>query len=112
MSSATSIRSGELRQCVQFMEDVGERIAGGSVEPDFRPVGNPVPCKVEPLSGGKSFLAQQAQSKVTHTITLRYRSGISPHWRIKWGTRVFEIARVIDVEERRRKIEISAIEVT
>lgn len=111
MSSATSVRAGELRHRIQFQENIGTGGEGGSIEAVWRPIGNPVPCSVTPLSGGKQFLAMQAQSRVTHIIAMRYRGGIDPHWRILWGARVFEIERVIDVEERHRKIEISAAEV-
>lgn len=112
MSSATVIRSGTLRHRIQFLKDMGTVDDGGSVPPDFQPTGNVVQCSVTPLSGGKQYFAQQEQSRVTHSIVMRYRPGIDPHWRIQWGTRVFTIERVIDVEERHRKIEISAAEVT
>lgn len=111
MSSAASIRSGELRHQVYFERDAGTKDDGGSVVPVWRPVGNPFRCSITPLSGTKQLLAMQAQARVTHTIVMRYRQGIDPHWRIRYGVRVFEIVSVTDVEERHRKIEILAAEV-
>jgi SPP1 family predicted phage head-tail adaptor len=107
------MRAGELRHRVQFLRKVNtEQDEGGSLPEVWQPTGNPVPCSVVPLSGSKQFMAMQAQSRVTHTITLRYRDGISPHWRVKWGDLTFQIERVIDVESRRRKIEIQAVLIT
>lgn len=113
MSSATAIRSGELRHQMQFLRNVNATPdEGGSLPEDFRPTGNPFRCSLTPLSGGKQFLAQKAEGRVTHGIVLRYREGIDPHWRIRFGSRVFTIERVINVEERNRKLEILAVEIT
>lgn len=112
MSSSTVIRSGTLRHRAVFLRDEGVRLPGGSVTKDWQPIGNEFQCSITPLSGNEAFRAMQAQSRITHTIVLRYREGISTHWKIRWGTREFIIERVIDVEERRKKLEISAVEVT
>jgi SPP1 family predicted phage head-tail adaptor len=112
MSSAASVRSGELRNKIQFMENAGERVSGGSVPPAWVPTGNPARCKVDPLSGSKLFLAMQSQARVTHEITMRYRGGINPHWRIKFGTELMEIVSIVNVEQRNRKLVIMAASIT
>lgn len=65
---------------------------------------------IEPLRGMERVRAMQIQDTTTHKITLRYRSGILPRHRIKFGTRLFNIHSVINVEERNRWIEIMAEE--
>jgi SPP1 family predicted phage head-tail adaptor len=52
----------------------------------------------------------QLQERVSHKITIRFRSGITAKMRIKFGTRMFNIRSVINIEERSRWIEIMADE--
>lgn len=112
MSSASSVRSGELTQRIQFQRNAGTRVGGGSTDAIWVPLGNTVACKITPLSGGKQFLAMQAQSRVTHEIEMRYRGDVGPHYRIKWGDSILEIDRIINVESRNRKLLIMAVLVT
>jgi len=55
---------------------------------------------IEPLTSREYFQAQQMQSDVTHKIRMRYLVGLRPDWRIKFGTRIFDIKSVINPEER------------
>jgi SPP1 family predicted phage head-tail adaptor len=55
---------------------------------------------ISPLNSREYWAAQQVQSDVTHKVSMRYYSGIQPHWRVKYGTRVFDITSVINVGER------------
>jgi SPP1 family predicted phage head-tail adaptor len=58
-------------------------------------------ANVEPLAGRTFWAAQQAQSDVTHTITLRYYPGLEPErFRFKKDNRVFNITSALDLEER------------
>jgi SPP1 family predicted phage head-tail adaptor len=59
---------------------------------------------VEPLSGREYFQAQQAQAKVTHKVTMRYRSGVTPGMRVKHGSRYFGIVSVLDTGEKNREL--------
>ena len=45
----------------------------------------------------------QERAEVTHTITLRYRTGVRPTKRFKYGNRTFDIESVVDVDERNLK---------
>lgn len=56
-------------------------------------------ANIKPLVGKEYFQAQQIQSDLTHDVTTRYRTGIKPKMRIKYGSRYFEIHAVIDPEE-------------
>ncbi len=62
-----------------------------------------------PLSGNETLFGQQLEARVTHRIVMRYRS-FDPAWSILYSGRRFNVRSVIDVEERRRWLEIRAEE--
>lgn len=70
-------------------------------------------AKVEPLSGRETWLAQQAQSDTTHTISLRYLAGLSARWRVKWKARRFNVTSVLNPGEQGHTtyMELMAVEV-
>ncbi|BER92691.1 phage head closure protein [Atrimonas thermophila] len=68
-------------------------------------------AKVEPLKGRERFVAQQAQSEVTHRITTRYYSGIEPQMRVVYRNRNFDIEVVINVDEKNEWLELQCVEV-
>jgi len=59
---------------------------------------------VVPLTGDESTIAGQVVGDVTHEVTMRYHGGESPKDRIKFGERVLEIRRVLNVNELNKKI--------
>ncbi len=52
------------------------------------------------------FAAQSTQADVTHRITLRYMSGITPKMRVNYNSRIFDILSVINVGERNRELQL------
>jgi SPP1 family predicted phage head-tail adaptor len=56
-------------------------------------------AEIEPLKGWERFQAQQTQTPLTHKVTMRYRSGVTTAKRLLYGSRVFEIKEVINVNE-------------
>lgn len=65
---------------------------------------------IEP-SLGRSQLSGEAQtSTVTHVVTIRWRAGITARMRLLYGSRVFEIESVVDVEERHFWLELQCVE--
>jgi len=61
---------------------------------------------IEPLSGRAYFTAQQANSDVTGTVRIRYRTDVKPSWRIKYGDRYFQIVTLINQGENRAELKI------
>jgi len=55
---------------------------------------------IKPLSGREMFSAGQFSSRLTHQITLRYRTPVLPEMRFRKGSRIFQIKSVLDVDER------------
>lgn len=66
---------------------------------------------IQPLRGVERFTAQQLSAKMSHKITIRYWSGLTPdEHRIKWGTRIFDINGVINIDERNKRMELYCTE--
>ncbi len=63
-------------------------------------------AEVLPLAGRLLFQAQQANSEVTGTIRIRYRSDVGPTMRIVYGSRYFRILSIIDPHEKHDHLEI------
>lgn len=65
---------------------------------------------IEPLLGRERLQALAVQSDQSHTITMRYRAGVTPKCRILYGTRVFRILAARDPEERHRTLILDCVE--
>ncbi len=62
------------------------------------------------LSGGERLASEQVGATLTHEVTIRYRAGVLPTHRIKYGTRILDIKDVRDVDERHEEIRIRCTE--
>lgn len=61
-------------------------------------------ASVEPRSGLERTEDQAVAAEVTHVVRIRYREGVTPDMRVKFGDRVLEIESVVDVDERGREL--------
>jgi SPP1 family predicted phage head-tail adaptor len=59
-----------------------------------------VRADVESTAGKEGYEANQNTARLTHLVTLRYRSDIGPEMRVVWGARIFQIHAAIP--DRRR----------
>lgn len=101
------MRTGKLRHRVT-LQQLGARVddgTGGGSIPYIDAYEN-VAASVEPLEGNELLRAEQFESTLTHRVRTRYYAGVRPHWRIQYGSRVFDIKHVIDPEERHRELEM------
>lgn len=106
------IRAGDLKHELVLRSAGGTRDTYG--EQGIAPtVVATVYGKIEPLSTQQQFLAAQQQSSTTHVITVRYCSeiaAIDASWTVLYGTRVFAISGVRNIEERNRVLELDCVE--
>ena len=66
---------------------------------------------IEPLKGDERWAAAYAQATTTHRVTMRPPGiEITPAHRIIFGSRIFEIESVINVEERNRELVLMCVE--
>lgn len=67
-------------------------------------------ASIEPLRGVEQIQVQQVQGSVSHKITMRWISGLTPKMRILFKNRIFEIESIVNVQERNEKLELSCVE--
>lgn len=61
---------------------------------------------VEPLKGSEYFDASATQAQVDVRVVLRYRAGVIPGMRVKFGSRYFDIQSVVEPQTKRREIHL------
>lgn len=57
---------------------------------------------IRPRLGREGVTADKRVGRVSHDVTVRYRSDISPNMRLRLGGRVFEIHAVLEHDEEKR----------
>lgn len=57
---------------------------------------------IQPQQGRYQFQHGQEKEKVTHRIIMRYRADIGTNYRIKFGSRIFNIHSITNADERNR----------
>lgn len=93
------MRIGQLRHRITLQSKTATQDAYGAETVTWKNE-KEVHASVDSLNGREYFLAQQMQSEVTHKIRFRYIPGLTPAWRVKWGTRIFDIKSAINPEEK------------
>jgi SPP1 family predicted phage head-tail adaptor len=68
-------------------------------------------ASIRPLSGRELFIAQQAQSDANYEIRIRYYTGLDTFYRIKFGTRYFQILSVLNTDEHNEEMLLQCKEV-
>lgn len=96
------MQAGTLRHRVTLQRfEQGQDAYGGVLQDAY---GGPVEtwadvatcwAAVDALSGREFFATRQVQSEVSHKITLRHRSGVTPEMRVLFGGKVFGIEAVL-----------------
>lgn len=100
------MQSGLLRQQVKIQSRIDGIDAAGDAMVSWLDVAT-IWADVQPLRGLERMNAQQVgAAAIDHRITTRYRPGLTPKHRILYGTRVFDIESVINVNERNEMIEL------
>jgi SPP1 family predicted phage head-tail adaptor len=97
------MKAGKLRHSILIQKKVVFRNSIGEEEVTYEDFAL-VYASIEPIGGREYFLAQQTQSAVDYKFMMRYRSGIKPDFRIFWGTRIFNITSVLNLEERNTQL--------
>lgn len=67
-------------------------------------------ASVEPVKSYERFQAMQLAVPVSHKIMMRYTSALDETSRLKFGTRIFNVKEVINVNEDGRFLQIKATE--
>lgn len=67
-------------------------------------------ASIEPMSDYEKFQAQQLQTNTTHKITIRYYSGITTKHRLLYGSRVFNIKGILNLNEQNAFMQLKCVE--
>ena len=66
---------------------------------------------IRTVGGQEQVIANQLETAtLLHTITIRYRTGITPKMRVLWGSRYFAIEAIIERDNRQRMFDLSCRE--
>ena len=95
------IRAGEMRHRVQLQNRVLTRDAvGGTVE--TWSTYDTVWSKIVPVSAREIIEGNQTEGRATHRIIIRHNGAMTRKNRILFGSRVFHVDSVVNVEERNK----------
>jgi SPP1 family predicted phage head-tail adaptor len=103
------LKAGELRhqitiqQSTESQNDYGEATSSWS---EFATVW----ASVQPISGREFFAAQAVQAQVSTRIKIRYLPDVTPKMRVLFGSRVFRIEAVLNIDERNRELHLMCVE--
>lgn len=106
------MQAGRLRHAIALQKATESRDALGGVTLTWATQATRQ-GSISPLRGVELQAAQQTEARVTHKITLRYTPDLSPDatWRLLFGSRIFHVVSILNVDERNRTWEILATEV-
>ncbi len=107
------MQAGSLRHRVQLCEKTVTRNATGEEVVTY-PVTATVWARVEVVGGSETINQAQAAATLAHTITLRYRSDVSPTMRAVWvrgdGTTRTLVIHSVTEDATRRQLTLSCSE--
>jgi SPP1 family predicted phage head-tail adaptor len=100
----------KMRQNITFQSESTSTDSGGGTSLSWVS-GSTVWAEVKPISRfSEKFKYGQLEDSLAFRITTRYISGITPKMRILFGSRVFNIRNVVNLDERSEILEILAEE--
>ena len=101
---------GDLKHRVTLQESVRASDGGGGFTESWQSLAAApdVYASIVPLSGGEQLRYHQLESTVTHRITIRYRTDVTPAMRIVKDATVYDITSVAAQEGRAVYLEILA----
>ena len=95
--------AGRLRHRVDLQSVAESQSGTGAVKRSWSTYAT-VWAEVRPAQGGERFTAQRVTAETTHTVRIRWRSGVTTADRVKFGARVFEIESILNPDERDREL--------
>ena len=107
-----ALESGKLRHRITIERQANPTsVVAGSKVQAWEALHTNVPASVEVSAARETYAADKIETQATHVVSIRYMSGITAKDRIKFGTRIFKIAGVVNVEERNITLKLFCHEV-
>lgn len=103
------MESGKLRNKLFLQSSTESRDAIGGVTDSWATIAT-VYGSIVRKSDKEMIESDRLTQTVTHTIRIRYYAGVTPSYRLLFGSRVFSIIKVNDMGERNRTMVLDCIE--
>ncbi len=105
---------GRLQQRVELQQRSTTLDAYGQQIPTWTTLAE-VWANIKPLGGSEKLRAMVVESTLSHLVTVRYNKNFMPPttvdaWRIKYGTRLFNIIAARNIDEANKHIEFQCDE--
>lgn len=120
LSSDEQVKAGTHRQIFDIEQPAQSRNPSGSISNPPWTLYATVRGMITTINGREVFAGDEFMMQATHTVELRYYSGITNLMRVNFRTeaqratmtdgRLFDILLVNDINERHRKIELTCME--
>lgn len=68
-------------------------------------------ASIEPASASERTAGPVVEQQTTHLVRMRWRRGIASTMRVRYEGRIFQIASVVNVGERREELQLVCAEV-
>jgi SPP1 family predicted phage head-tail adaptor len=104
------MRAGRLRHLITIQHQVATTGELGEPAVAWTDFASDVWADVRPVSGRAYMEAKQAQSEVSHKVSIRFLSGVKADMRVVFEGRVFQIEAVLDFEERHKEMQLLCVE--
>ncbi len=98
-------RAGKLRHQITIQQQTTDQDVHGQTIETWTTFAT-VRASVEPLRGKEYFSVEQEYAQVDTRIRIRYSAGILPKMRVLFGSKLYDIKSVINVEERNFHMEL------
>ena len=103
------IQAGKLRHSIVIQKNTPSTDSFGEQDPSWSTFAT-VFADIKPLTSREFWDAKQVNAENTLKFIIRYLSGLDSKMRISWDSRLFNIESIINVNERKKKIVILAVE--
>ena len=104
------MRGGALRHQVTVQQVSEAQSTSGAVTRTWSTFAT-VRAEIRPIRGSEREVGNQLLADATHTVRMRYLSGLTPKMRILHDSRILEITSIANLFERNREYELTCQEV-
>lgn len=103
------IKCGEFRHSIAIQ--AATEIAGPLGEPaQTWATAITVRGSIAPLRGSEKVQGDQVTAEATHMVKMRYNSTVTPAHRLLFGSRIFDINHIANIDELNKLLEITCTE--
>lgn len=103
------IRAGRLNKRVTLQTNTPVSDGGGGFTDAWADTAT-LWAEIEELTGTEGYEAQQTASTLSHRVTIRYRTSVTPQQRLTYGSRVLKINAVLNPRQANERLELLCTE--